>query len=371
MQKKIEFLFLAQEDMIQAGVLDMRHCLDVMDRTFKLMAKGDYVMGGPSQNHHGIKLWFPKEPRGPGMPVAGPDRRFMSMVSYLGGEYHVCGSKWYGSNVENPVKHGLPRSVLLLLLNDPETGVPLAVMDGNLVSAMRTGAVIGLGARYLARTNASVAGIIACGVISKTSLMALAAGVKHLREVKVFDIDPSKAVFFSEEMSQSLGLNIYPVGSMEEAIRGSDVVCTATSRVKRPYFEGRWFKDGVLFELSADADLSDDLWLSSRVVADNWRMHMDWREEMDKAPQELKGRVIYSTLHDQIIAGRMKDSDIIEMGRIVSGDMLERERENQKIILVTGGLGIEDVSWGHTIYKQALEKGLGQKLKLWEEPYWF
>ena len=136
---KVEFLFLSQKDMIEAGVLDMKGCVEVMEKAFKIMNQGDYLMGGPSQNHHGMKLWLPKQARGPRMPVAGPDRRFMAMISYLGGEFNVCGVKWYGSNLENPAKRGLPRSVLMVILNDPETGAPLAVMDGNLISAMRTG----------------------------------------------------------------------------------------------------------------------------------------------------------------------------------------------------------------------------------------
>lgn len=369
-RSKLSFLFLSQKDMLEAGVLDMGNCVDVMDKAFKLMGAGDYLMGGPSQNHHGIRLWFPKQARGLKVPVAGPDRRFMALISYLGGEYNVCGTKWYGSNLENPAKRGLPRSVLLVVLNDAETGAPLAVMDGNLISAMRTGAVIGLGARYLARKDAKVAGIIAGGVISRTCLMALAVGMKNLKEVKVFDIDRSKAEAFSEEMSSKLGLEVYPVGNMEEAIRGSDVVSTATSRVKRSYFKREWFEDGVLFCLSADADVEDDLWLRSKVVADNWQMHIDWREEMARAPEELKEKIKFSTLHDQILAGRMKDSDIVEMRLVVSGSTSGRESEDQKIVLITGGLGIEDISWGFTIYQKALKKGVGQKLTLWDEPYW-
>jgi len=367
---RLEFLFLSQEDMIEAGVLDMHNCVDVMDKAFRLLGEGDYLMGGPSQNHHGMKMYFPKEPRGPRMPVAGPDRRFMALIAYLGGEYNVCGTKWYGSNVENPSKHSLPRSILLVILNDPDTGAPIAVMDGNLISAMRTGAVIGLGARYLAQKGAEVAGIVAAGVISKCCLMALAVEMESLKEVKVFDLDRVKTEAFSQEMSQKLGLDVHPVGSMEEAIRGSDVISTATSGVKAPYFNTEWFKDWAFFGLSSEAELEDELWMGSRIVADDWKMHIDWREETLRAPEELRAMPIHKTLHNLIMAGKMKDSDIVEMGQVVTGAMLGREREEQKVILVTGGLGIEDVSWGYTVYKQAVEKGLGQKLKLWEKPHW-
>ena len=118
---KVEFLFLSKPDMIEAGVLDMAGCVDTLDEAFAIMGQGDYLMGGPSRHEHGVMLHFPEEPLGPRMPTAGPDRRFMAMISYLGGDYHLCGTKWYGSNAANP-KRGLPRSILLVIINDPDTG---------------------------------------------------------------------------------------------------------------------------------------------------------------------------------------------------------------------------------------------------------
>jgi ornithine cyclodeaminase len=369
--RKVEFLFLCQKDMIEAGVLNMKECVDVMEKAFTIMNQGDYLMGGPSQNHHGVKLWMPKQARGPHMPVAGPERRFMAMISYLGGEFNVCGVKWYGSNLENPVKQGLPRSILMVILNDPETGAPLAVMDGNLISAMRTGAAIGLGAKYLAPKDASRAGVIAAGVIGRTCLMAMAAGVSTLQEVKVFDINRGKAQALAEEMSRDLGLKVYAVGSMEEAIKDSDVVCSATSRLQRPYYHAKMFKEGVFLGLAAQASLSDDLLEDSTIVADNWRMHLDWREEMEKVPEDSKERIIYTEVHERIKAGKMRDSDIVELKKVVAGEVAARTKDRQKVVFLTGGLGIEDVSWGYTIYQNALKKGLGQKLKMWDEPYWY
>jgi ornithine cyclodeaminase/alanine dehydrogenase-like protein (mu-crystallin family) len=368
---KVEFLFLSQKDMIAAGVLDMKGCVEVMEKAFRIMNQGDYLMGGPSQNHHGMKLWLPKQARGPRMPVAGPDRRFMAMISYLGGEFNVCGVKWYGSNLENPAKRGLPRSVLMVILNNPETGAPLAVMDGNLISAMRTGAALGLGAKYLAPKGAAVAGVIAAGVIGRTCLMAMAAGVKTLKEVKVFDIDRGKAEAFAKEMSRDLSLKAYAVGSMEEAIKDSDAVCSATSRIQRPTYRGKMFKEDAFLGLSADATLAEDLLADSRIVADNWRMHLDWREEMEKMPEESKDRILYAEVHERIKAGKMKESDIVELKKVVAGEVPARTKDRQKVVYLTGGLNIEDVSWGYTIYQNALKKGLGQKLKMWDEPYWY
>src|SRR4051812_34294168 len=118
MQKQqVNFLYLSEPDMIEAGVLDTRHCVETIEEVFRLLSQGDYLMGGPNENEHGQMIWFPKEQRFPNMPVAGPDRRFMSMITYLGGRFNVCGDKWYGSNIANRDR-GLPRSILMVTLND-------------------------------------------------------------------------------------------------------------------------------------------------------------------------------------------------------------------------------------------------------------
>ena len=145
--KRTDFLYLSEPDMIEAGVLDMSRCVDVTEEVFSILSTGDYLMGGPKHNSHGMGIVFPKETPFPNMPVAGPDRRFVAMPAYLGGRFDVCGVKWYGSNAANPPK-GLPRSVLTVLLNDKDTGEPLCFMSANLISAMRTGAVPAVGTRY-------------------------------------------------------------------------------------------------------------------------------------------------------------------------------------------------------------------------------
>ena len=146
---KVEFLYLSEEDMIEAGVLDAGKCVDVMGEVVSLLSKGDYLMGGKDRNAHGIMLNFPLESDIEDFPLNDSrDRRFMAMPAYLGGRFHLAGQKWYGSNGRN-VQKGLPRSILMVTLNDVETGQPLAYMSANLLSAMRTGAMPGLAAKYL------------------------------------------------------------------------------------------------------------------------------------------------------------------------------------------------------------------------------
>lgn len=103
------FIYLNEQDMIKAGVKNMAGCIEAMEEMFKLMKAGDYRMGGENGNSHGVMMTFPKVSPFPNMPTDGPDRRFMAMPAYLGGQFDMAGVKWYGSNVENKKKDCLDR----------------------------------------------------------------------------------------------------------------------------------------------------------------------------------------------------------------------------------------------------------------------
>ncbi len=131
----IDFLYLSEKDMIEAGVLDAARCIEAMRETMSLFGKKDFLLGGPRADEHGLQVNFPAKSDIPGFPLDdGPDRRFMAMPAYLGGKYHVAGQKYYGSNSRN-LQKGLPRSILMATLSDVDTGAPLAVMSANLLSA--------------------------------------------------------------------------------------------------------------------------------------------------------------------------------------------------------------------------------------------
>ncbi|MCE8421356.1 tyramine oxidase subunit B, partial [Rhodovulum sulfidophilum] len=181
---RIDFLYLSEPDMIKAGVTDMAACVDCMEEMFGLLHAGDYRMAGANNDSHGAMVMFPAESPFPTMPKPTADRRFMAMPAYLGGRFCTTGVKWYGSNVANREKD-LPRSILMFTLNDTETGAPLAHMSANLLSAYRTGAVPGVGARHLARKDAKIAGILGPGVMAKTTLSAFMAACPGIDTLKV------------------------------------------------------------------------------------------------------------------------------------------------------------------------------------------
>jgi Predicted ornithine cyclodeaminase, mu-crystallin homolog len=129
-------------------------------------------------------ITFPKDSPFPNMPKPTADRRMMAMPAYLGGDFCTAGVKWYGSNIANREK-GLPRSILMFTLNDPDTGAPLAHMSANLLSAYRTGAIPGVGARHLARRDSRVIGLLGPGVMGKTTVAAFMAVCPQVDTLKL------------------------------------------------------------------------------------------------------------------------------------------------------------------------------------------
>ena len=276
-KKELKILFLSQEDMIKAGVLNMERCMKVVEEGFELLYKGDCLAGGPDEHNHGIKIWFPYKPRGKNMPTLGPDRRFMAMVGYLGGRFNICGTKWYGSNVKNREERGLPRSILLVTINDPVSGAPLAIMDGTIISAMRTGAVPGIAAKYLAKEDSKVLGIIGAGIINRTCFMSLDLSLKKLEEVKIFDIKENNSKDFCEFVKNKACIKkVYHVDNLEEVVRNSDVISVATSGKKLPLIKDNWLKDGSCLILSGGIQPEEELYLNSNIVIDDWKMHCRW-----------------------------------------------------------------------------------------------
>jgi len=370
--KPVKLLFLSEEDMVKAGVLEMGECVETMIEMFELMGKGDYLFGGASQNSHGIKLFFPETSDFPNMPVAGPDRRFMAMIGYLGGDFNVCGEKWYGSNIINPSR-GLPRSILSIILNNPDTSEPLAFMSANLVSAMRTGAIPGVGARYLARPDSKLIGLIAAGVISKASLMSLAYVLKETKEVKVYDPNKEKSKAFCNEMSEMLNLYVHPVDTIEEAVTDSDVINVAASGKVSPYIKPDWVKEGAYIALPAAISFDEDYLLKvpEKVVVDHWKLHMAFREELQGLDIEKHFPLATKYIFKYIKEGKITDQDVVSLGDIITGSKPGRENGRERTVCITGGLPTEDIAWSYRVYQNALKEGIGTELKLWESPHWF
>lgn len=371
----IDFLYLNEDDMIKAGVTDMKGCVQAMEDMFKLLKAGDYRMGGANANSHGVMMTFPESSPFANMPTDGPDRRFMAMPAYLGGDFDMAGMKWYGSNVENK-KKGLPRSILMLILNDKDTGAPLAYMSANVLSAFRTGAVPGVGIKYFAKEDAKVVGIIGPGVMSKTAFDAAMAVRDTIETVKVKGRSPASIDSFvsyvKEKYPQITDIQI--VDTEEEAVRDADIVSIATSSPTGdpslyPYIEESWIKPGAVLCCPASARFDDDFLLHrARNVADNIQLYEAWEEEMEfPAYNDIPIPAVHCM--DLIEEGKMTREQVDDLGDVLTGKVPVHRKEDEIVIYSVGGMPIEDVAWGTVVYRNALEKGIGTKLNLWNEPY--
>ena len=373
MDTEIKFLYLSEEDMIKAGVKDMAKCIDVMEDMLVTLKKGDYMMGGENHNSHGCMVSFPDNPEFPGMPKNAPDRRFMAMPAYLVGKYQMAGMKWYGSNVENKAK-GLPRSILMMMLNDKDTGAPLALMSANLVSSYRTGGIPGVGAKYLARKDAKSVAIVGPGVMGKTSFSAFASVCKNLDTVKIKGRGQKSIDSFVEFVKKDYPQfkNIVICETLEDAVRDSDIVCMTTT-VKNdvstfPVIESEWIKKGAFISMPSAANFDDDFLANKcKLVVDNYKLYEAWEEEYPY-PTYPEICIVGSKFTDLKHEGKISREDIIDIADVIEGKAPGRESEDDIIVYSVGGMPVEDVAWGTVLYRNAIEKGIGTELELWKKP---
>lgn len=373
MDTRIKFIYLSEPDMIKAGVKNMDQCVEAMEDLLVTLNKGDYVMAGVNHNSHGAQVIFPDDPQFEGMPKNADDRRFMAMPAYLGGKYQMAGMKWYGSNCENKAS-GLPRSILMMMLNDKDTGAPLALMSANLVSCYRTGAIPGVGAKYLARKDSETVTIIGPGVMGRTCLLAFLSVCPKITTVKVKGRGLRSLHAFEEFVKKECPQiqQVIVCDSMEEAVKDSDIICvTSTAPVKEidfPYIAEDWVKKGALICLPSAARFDDDFLINRcKKVVDNYKLYEAWAEEFPYPSYEMV-QIIGSKFTDYLHEGRIQREDIVDIADIINKKHPGRESDDEIIVYSVGGMPVEDIAWGGTVYRNALKEGIGVELPLWDQP---
>lgn len=371
---KLETLLLSEPDLIECGVLDMHKCVKTMIDVFQIYETGDWRMSGQDGCQHGAIVTFPKERPSFNMPEATPDRRYVAMCGYLGGRFRACGGKYYGSNREN-LNESLPRSILTAFLNDTDTGAPLAIMSGCLISTMRTGAMPGVANKYLQASTAHTVGIVGAGVISHACCLSLVDTMPNCDHIYVYDLIYDKSVAFCKVMTEMTGIPAEPVNSLEELARNSDAISLASSGQNRAYVKLEWLRPGATILISGGGKLDDELYLDpeTRVIVDCHRMH-EHSMNAHRLPDGTigDGAIEYSTYQyfKLIEQGKMKFGSAVELSKVVSGKFAPRTNDNHHAVFLSGGLALEDVAWIYEMYQTALRKGIGTRFKFWDAPLW-
>ena len=375
MTTSISFRYLDEPTMIEAGVTDMVGCIDVMEEALVLLKRGDYRMTGEDGNSHGAMLTFPKNPEFDTMPADGPDRRFMAMPAYLGGDFRATGVKWYGSNLENRAL-GLPRSILMFVLNDTDTGAPKAIMSANLLSAYRTGAIPGVAVRHLARKDATVFGLIGPGVIGRAVTEATLSARPGIDTIVVKGIDAADAQRYAGYVSQRFPQikEVVTAETDREVVANADIVAVtvttdASGSPGFPYIDHAWIKPGALMLHPAAIRYDDSLHEreNTRFVVDYTGLYEAWQRELGEAAYEDLG-IIGNRWYDLVRQGKFSASRIENVGDIVEGSRPGRTNEEEVIIYSAGGMPVEDVAWAQRVFERAEAENLGVKLPLWEAP---
>lgn len=272
---------------------------------------------------------------------------FRAMPAYIEG-MDACGIKWVNVHPENK-KHNLPSVMAIIILSDPGTGFPLAVMDGTCITNLRTGAAGGIAAKYLANKNSSKVSLVGCGSQAQSQLMALRQLFK-VRSVSICDCDYSKAARFIRKMN-SLGLKIACSASIKDCLLGADILVTTTPS-RKPIIKSEWIGPGVhINAIGADAkgkeELEPAILKRAKVIVDDRIQAMHSGEiNVPISKKIIKETDIYATL-GEVIAGKKK-------GRISKGEIT---------VFDSTGLAICDVAVANYVYKEAVRRKLGRYIR--------
>jgi ornithine cyclodeaminase len=336
---KPEILFLKQEDVIAAGVMDMKKILELVEKAFYLDGMGQ--VKNPPKTEIGV-----------------PDKdnwasRFFSMPVYIGGDVNRAGIKWAAESAANMKSGRLPMGIDMVILSDTETVLPVAVMDGMVITAMRTAAAAGVAAKYLARKDAEVAGCVGAGVIGRTMIMALKQVLPGLKKIRLCDLNLEKARNLAAEFEGQI--EVLPTANVEEAVSGADVIATMTTS-RKPFVKSDWVKPGcMVIQMSSFEVEPGVVSKMDKIVVDSWA-------QMKENPHSVLTRMVEE--------GDLKESDITLLKDVVCGRRPGRENDGETTMFSSRGMGCLDIMIGDYLYKQAREKGLGQKLVLWDEVKW-
>jgi ornithine cyclodeaminase/alanine dehydrogenase-like protein (mu-crystallin family) len=325
----VELLYLSRADVEGLG-LSMRDVLHAVD-------------GGFAAKGRGLTEMPPK----PGIHTR-PDCFIHAMPAYVR-EPEVAGLKWVGGYPPNPAK-GLPYITGLLVLNDPETGVPLAVMDCAWITAMRTGASAGISAKYLARADSEVVAVVGCGVQARPSLAALVETLPTLAAVRCYDLLPAATAAFIAEMSSRFpALRFAACENAAAAVREADVAVTAIPIVTEPApdLDAGDLREGAL-AVSLDYDSA---WTSAAMRSCD-------KFCADDVPQLL------ATRDHGVYFGGIPDAIHADLGELAAGLKPGREYAAERIFSMNMGIAVDDMVTAKALLELAKESGAGTRLPL-------
>jgi ornithine cyclodeaminase/alanine dehydrogenase len=320
-----KLLYLSQGDARAAG-LAMQEVISALEIVFREKAEGRVEMP-PKIGIHTMPDAFIHA-----MPAAISSQKF-------------AGMKWISGYPANS-QRGLPYISGLLILNDYETGLPVALMDGTWITAVRTGAATALAAKYLARPESENLGILGCGVQGRSNLEALQL-LFSLKKVFAYDTIFERAAGFAGEMQSQFGIEVEPVHEPKAAVTSSDIVVTAGPILRKPHatIQAGWLREGGFASL-----VDFDSYWDPAALAQVDKFCTD-----DVAQLNHYRDVGYFQNTPPIYA---------ELAELVAGRKPGRQERDERTMACNLGLALDDIAVAPLIYRRALAKGIGAWLPL-------
>ena len=333
-------LFLQQEDVIKAGVLDVKQVISAVETTYAMLGRGE--LNTPSK----INMSLPS--------VENWQSFFNSMPAYIGGSVNVAGFKWAAESKKNAHTPGIPYGIDITILSDPETVLPFCILDGTLITAMRTAAVGALHAKFAAPSFAETATLIGAGVIGRVMVAAVHETLPQIKTIYLCDTNLAKAEAVAAEYGDSLGVKIIPTSdSRSAALKSQLIVCETPCRT--PILDKSFLTPGCGLVSMMCAEIADEVFYAAdSICVDYW--------------QQL--RTCHIPLAELAQQGKIDDSGFIDMSELVLGTKKARQNDRQFVFGTSLGLGALDVMIGYQMYENASRMGLGTQLKLWNKPLW-
>lgn len=337
----VNILMLNNKAMCDVGVNDMKAAMADVEQVYILNQSGDVINPGKCVLRWGKTIEDEN--------VLG---RINAMPGYIGGKYNMAGIKWIGSGPMN-YKKGLPRASVTVILNDPDTKLPVCVADGTAISTVRTGASGGVAVKLLARSDARVMTICGAGAQAPKQLEAAVLGRPGIKTVYVYDIRRENAERFAAACTEKYPEITFSVADdVEAAVRQSDIIDCVTLATE-PFIQGQWLKKGALVMNMSDFEVDYAcVERADKIVVDFW--------------ENIKHRMI-STVALMWKDGLLQDSDIhAELGEILSGVKPPRETDDEIIYFNAVGAGILDIAVATRCYETAKAENKGLCVPYWE-----
>jgi len=330
-------LYLSRGNLIELGGGHSQPYVDAIAAGLAAHARGDYV-----------------QPLKPYLRWTGADHiadRIIAMPCYLGGEQPVAGLKWIGSRQHNPARFGLERASAVVVLNDAQTNYPIAIMEGGLISGMRTAAITAVATRHLAREGFTEVACIGCGPIARMQMQTLLEQFSSIERLHLFDLSPTAADTLASTLAESFpSVSFLRAASAESAVRAGDVVVTCTV-ADSPYLTYDWLKAGAFVSNVSIMDVHKNVYeKADKVVVDDW----------DQSNREKK------IINQLVLEGRFSREQLhAELGEIVIGEKPGRESDDEIILLNPMGMAIDDLVCAQHFYRLAHARGIGTQLPLY------